>query len=94
MHLRIGARGSELALWQAEHVSELIGRQQTEIIVIKTRGDIIQNVSFEKMEGKGFFTKEIENALLEKKIDVAVHSLKDLPNDSIPELCFASIPVR
>jgi hydroxymethylbilane synthase len=94
MKIRIGTRGSDLALWQADYVSDLIGRQQTEIIIIKTQGDIIQNVSFEKMEGKGFFTKEIENALLEKSIDVAVHSLKDLPTDSIPELCIAAIPVR
>ncbi len=94
MKIRIGTRGSDLALWQAEYVSELIGRQLTEIIIIKTQGDIIQNVSFEKMEGKGFFTREIENALLEKSIDVAVHSLKDLPTDSIPELCIAAIPVR
>lgn len=94
MKIRIGTRGSDLALWQADYVAELIGRQQTEIIIIKTQGDIIQNISFEKMEGKGFFTKEIENALLEKSIDVAVHSLKDLPTDSIPELCIAAIPVR
>jgi len=94
MKIRIGTRGSDLALWQADYVSELIGRQKTEIIIIKTQGDIIQNVSFEKMEGKGFFTKEIENALLEKSIDVAVHSLKDLPTDSIPGLCIAAIPVR
>jgi len=94
MKIRIGTRGSELALWQADYVAELIGRQQTEIRIIKTQGDIIQNVSFEKMEGKGFFTKEIENALLEKSIDVAVHSLKDLPTDSIPELCIAAIPLR
>jgi hydroxymethylbilane synthase len=94
MKTRIGTRGSDLALWQADYVAGLIGRQQTEIKIIKTQGDIIQNVSFEKMEGKGFFTKEIENALLEKSIDVAVHSLKDLPTDSIPELCIAAIPVR
>lgn len=94
MKIRIGTRGSDLALWQADYVSELIGRRLTEIIIIKTQGDIIQNVSFEKMEGKGFFTREIENALLQKSIDVAVHSLKDLPTDSIPELCIAAIPVR
>ena len=94
MKIKIGTRGSDLALWQAEYVSELIGRENTEIHIIKTQGDIIQNVSFEKMEGKGFFTKEIENALLDKSIDIAVHSLKDLPTDSIPELCVAAIPVR
>jgi hydroxymethylbilane synthase len=94
MKIKIGTRGSDLALWQAEYVSGLVGREKTEIRIIKTQGDIIQNVSFEKMEGKGFFTKEIENALLGKSIDVAVHSLKDLPTDSIPGLCIAAIPVR
>jgi hydroxymethylbilane synthase len=94
MKIKIGTRGSDLALWQAEYVAGLIGRQQTEIIIIKTQGDSIQNVSFEKMEGKGFFTREIENALLEKSVDVAVHSLKDLPTGNIPGLCVAAIPVR
>ena len=86
MKIKIGTRGSNLALWQAEYVANLIGKNKTEIIIIKTKGDQIQNVSFEKMEGKGFFTKEIENALLEKQVDLAVHSLKDLPTESIPGL--------
>ncbi|MBN2107612.1 MAG: hydroxymethylbilane synthase [Deltaproteobacteria bacterium] len=94
MKIRIGTRGSDLALWQADYVAERLGRRQTEIIIIRTQGDSIQNISFEKMEGKGFFTKEIENALLEKSIDLAVHSLKDLPTDSPPGLCIAAIPVR
>ncbi len=94
MKIKIGTRGSNLALWQAEYVANLIGKDKTEIIIIKTKGDQVQNVSFEKMEGKGFFTKEIENALLGKQVDLAVHSLKDLPTESIPGLKVAAIPVR
>ena len=94
MKIKIGTRGSDLALWQAEYVANLIGKDKTEIIIIKTKGDQIQNVSFEKMEGKGFFTKEIENALLEKQVDLAVHSLKDLPTEIIHGLKVAAIPVR
>jgi len=94
MKIKIGTRGSNLALWQAEYVADLIGKDKTEIVIIKTKGDQIQNVSFEKMEGKGFFTKEIENALLEKQVDLAVHSLKDLPTESVPGLKVAAIPVR
>ena len=94
MKIRIGTRGSQLALWQAEHVSGLLGRDKTEIIIIKTKGDSIQNVSFEKMEGKGFFTKEIEAALLDRSVDLAVHSLKDLPTDSVPELRLTAVPLR
>ena len=88
------SRGSNLALWQAEYVANLIGKDKTEIIIIKTKGDQIQNVSFEKMEGKGFFTKEIESALLSKQVDLAVHSLNDLPTEIIPGLKVAAIPVR
>ena len=66
-HIRIGTRGSDLALWQAHHVRDLLQARgaTVEIVVLKTRGDQIQNVSFDKMEGKGFFTKEIEQALLD-----------------------------
>jgi len=92
--IRIGTRGSELALWQANHVAGLLGIENTEIIIIKTQGDRIQNVSFDKMEGKGFFTKEIEDALLENKIDLAVHSLKDLPTEDVPGLTIAAVPER
>lgn len=92
--IRIGTRGSELALWQARHVAGLIGHPSTELVIIKTEGDRIQNVSFDKMEGKGFFTKEIEEALLDKRIDLAVHSLKDLPTDEVPGLKLAVIPER
>lgn len=92
--IRIGTRGSELALWQANHVAGLIGVDKTEIVIIKTEGDRIQNVSFIKMEGKGFFTKEIEEALLEKRIDLAVHSLKDLPTEDVKGLTVAAVPER
>jgi hydroxymethylbilane synthase len=94
MKIRIGTRGSELAMWQARFVAGLLGTHRTEIIVIKTQGDAIQNVSFDKMEGKGFFTREIEQALLEKKIDLAVHSLKDLPTENPPGLIIAAVPER
>jgi hydroxymethylbilane synthase len=92
--IRIGTRGSELALWQAKYISMLIGEDITEIVVIKTEGDRIQNVSFNKMEGKGFFTKEIEEALLTNKIDLAVHSLKDLPTEDVKGLKLAAVPER
>ncbi|MCL1834453.1 MAG: hydroxymethylbilane synthase [Leptospirales bacterium] len=92
--IKIGTRGSELALWQAKHVSKLLGEDKTELVIIKTAGDKIQNVSFNKMEGKGFFTKELEEALLNKKIDLAVHSLKDLPTDEVGGLRIAAIPER
>ena len=85
-HLRIGSRGSQLALWQANHVSALLsGRGHTvEIEVIKTTGDKITEVSLAQVGTKGMFTKEIEEALAEGKVDLAVHSLKDLPTDLPP----------
>jgi len=92
--IRIGTRGSELALWQARYIAGLIGVEKTELVIIKTEGDKIQNVSFNKMEGKGFFTKELEQALLDGKIDLAVHSLKDLPTEEVKGLRLASIPAR
>ena len=92
--IRIGTRGSELALWQARHVAGLIGTDRTELVIIKTEGDRIQNVSFVKMEGKGFFTKEIEEALLGNRIDLAVHSLKDLPTEDVKGLRVAAVPAR
>ncbi|HNU92609.1 MAG TPA: hydroxymethylbilane synthase [Spirochaetota bacterium] len=92
--IRIGTRGSDLALWQANHVADLIGRERVNIIVIKTKGDRIVNVSFDKMEGKGFFTKEIEEALLSREIDLAVHSMKDLPTENTPGLAIAAVMRR
>lgn len=92
----IGSRGSDLALWQAHHVKsqlENIGCE-VEIKIIKTQGDIIQHLSFDKMEGKGFFTKEIEAALLEKSIDLAVHSHKDLETNPLEGLVIAAVSER
>ena len=80
-NIRIGTRGSALALWQANKVKselEALGFACA-LHIIKTQGDKIQNIGFDKMEGKGFFTKEIEEALLQEDVDVAVHSLKDMP---------------
>ena len=92
----IGSRGSELALWQANHIkSKLIKIGLDPVIkVIKTKGDKFQDLSFDKIEGKGFFTKEIENSLLNKNIDLAVHSLKDLETEQPKGLCIAAVPKR
>lgn len=84
--IRIGTRGSKLALWQAHYTIGLLKKigVEAELHIIKTQGDRIQHLGFDKMEGKGFFTKEIEEALLRGDIDVAVHSMKDLPT-AMPE---------
>ena len=95
--LRLGTRGSDLALWQARHVAGLLSdRLEVEctIEVIKTRGDQIQDVAFRKMEGKGFFTKELQEALIGGQIDLVVHSLKDLPTEEPEGLEIAAIPER
>jgi hydroxymethylbilane synthase len=79
--LTIGTRGSDLALYQASFIQKLLvdtGACEIEQKIIKTAGYKIQHLSFDKMEGKGFFTKELEDALLSEEIDLAVHSLKDL----------------
>lgn len=78
--IKIGTRGSDLALWQANFVKSELEKLgcDVEINIIKTQGDKIQHLSFDKLEGKGFFTKEIEDALLNKSVDLAVHSHKDL----------------
>ena len=82
--IRLGSRGSKLALWQAEHVREEIERRtgrKVEITRIKTTGDMILDVPLSKVGGKGLFVKEIEEALLSDRIDLAVHSMKDVPTD-------------
>lgn len=83
--LVIGSRGSRLALWQAEWACRELTSLQPDldvrIEVIRTRGDRIQNAPFSQIGGKGVFTKEIEEALLDGRVDLAVHSLKDLPTD-------------
>jgi hydroxymethylbilane synthase len=93
----IGTRGSELARAQtgivAEQIASITG-VQVETVIIKTEGDRVQNLPFHLMDGKGFFTKELEEALLSKRIDVAIHSLKDLPTQSPDGLLVAAIPLR
>ncbi|BAT72564.1 hydroxymethylbilane synthase [Thermosulfidibacter takaii ABI70S6] len=87
MKIRIGTRGSKLALWQANHVKEQIERKlgwEVELVIIKTKGDKITDVPLAKVGGKGLFVKEIEEALLRKEVDIAVHSLKDMPAE-LPE---------
>ncbi len=94
--LTIGSRGSALALWQARHVARLLEQSgtPTRIEIIKTTGDHLQTASLAQAGGKGLFTKEIEEALLAGTIDVAVHSLKDLPTATSPGLAIAAIPER
>jgi len=81
--LRIGSRGSQLALWQANHISSLLREHghTVEIEIIKTTGDKIQDVALSRVGTKGMFTKEIEEALAANRVDLAVHSLKDLPTE-------------
>ncbi|MGV3630153.1 MAG: hydroxymethylbilane synthase [Bacteroidota bacterium] len=95
-HVIIGSRGSDLALWQAHHVKRQLENlgASVEIKVIITQGDAIQNLSFDKLEGKGFFTKEIEQELLDLKIDLAVHSHKDLETNPPAGLKIAAVSER
>lgn len=94
--LRIGSRGSQLALWQANHISALLRGQghEVQIEVIKTTGDQITDVALAQVGIKGMFTKEIEEALAEGRIDLAVHSLKDLPTEVLPGFEIAAITER
>ena len=94
--LRIGSRGSQLALWQANHVGALLRAEghTVEIEIIKTTGDKITNVALAKVGTKGMFTKEIEDALHEKRVDLAVHSLKDVPTELAEEFELAAIMKR
>jgi hydroxymethylbilane synthase len=92
----IGSRGSQLALWQAGHIAERLKElgAETRIEIIKTSGDKITDVPLATAGGKGLFTKEIEEALLAGAIDLAVHSLKDMPVELPPGLTLAAIPER
>ena len=89
MQVRVGTRGSELALWQANWVKENIAGQHPEVVCelvkITTKGDKIRDVALAKVGGKGLFVKEIEDALLTGRIDLAVHSMKDVPT-TLPDL--------
>lgn len=95
--LRIGTRGSKLALWQAEHIRARLLREkgiESELVVIKTSGDQFASAAIPDVGGKGIFIKEIEDALLDGSIDLAVHSMKDVPTDTPSGLCFPAIPKR
>lgn len=94
--LRIGTRGSKLALWQAHYTQAELARigVESELVIIKTQGDVVQHLSFDKLEGKGFFTKEIEDALLRGDIDLAVHSMKDLPTSPPDGLVITAVSYR
>ncbi len=98
--LVIGSRGSDLALWQANFIKENLAKHTDvpiEIKIIRTQGDKIDHLSFSEMEGKGFFTKELEDELLAGSIDLAVHSLKDLQTTmpfglTLGAVCFREDP--
>lgn len=101
MKLRIGSRGSQLALWQSNHVAGLLRAQdhEVEIEIIKTTGDRLQGITFAQVAAesgttKGMFTKEIEEALAEGRVDLAVHSLKDLPTVLPEGFALAATPKR
>jgi hydroxymethylbilane synthase len=96
--IKIGTRGSKLALWQANWVKSALNAGNTsiavELVPIKTRGDKILDVPLAKVGGKGLFVKEIEDALLNGRIDLAVHSMKDMPSEIPDGLCVGAIPER
>src|SRR5712675_2006783 len=95
-HLRIGSRGSQLALWQANHISALLRARdhEVEIEIIHTTGDKITDVALAMVGTKGMFTKEIEEALAAGRVDLAVHSLKALPTELPPGFEIAAVTKR
>lgn len=96
--LRIGTRASPLALWQANHVADrlrpLVGPRSVAIVHVQTEGDRDQSASLAHIGGRGVFTKEIERAVLDGRVDVAVHSLKDLPTQPVGGIDLAAVPSR
>jgi len=96
--LVIATRGSQLALWQADHVTARLAAVAPDLVVerliIKTSGDQIQDVSLAKVGGKGLFVKEIEQALIDRAADLAVHSMKDVPAELAPGLVLAAVSTR
>lgn len=96
--IRIATRGSALALWQAHHVRDRILAERpawsVELLVVKTQGDKILDVPLSKVGGKALFVKEIEQALLDERADVAVHSMKDVPAELAPGLVMAAVSAR
>ncbi len=95
--MRIGTRGSDLALWQARHIQRLLAERAgfaAELIILESRGDRLGDRSLAELGGVGAFTSELEAALLAGEIDIAVHSHKDLPTTSPAELVVAAVPAR
>src|SRR5262245_36638527 len=96
--LRLGTRGSQLALWQANFVADRLrpvaDSRPVEIVMIDTHGDLVQDRPIAAMGGFGVFTKSIQDALLNNRVDVAVHSLKDLPTIPVPALALTAVPPR
>jgi hydroxymethylbilane synthase len=95
--LRIGTRGSALALWQAKSISEALRKAagiESELVIVKTSGDKFQQTSFSQIGTKGVFIKELEDALLERRVDLAVHSMKDVPTEIPDGLTIAAICKR
>ena len=95
MKLRLGTRGSALAVAQSGMIARLVEAQavEVEVVRIKTTGDRLSEEG-RPLEGKGIFTRELDEALIDGRIDFAVHSLKDLPSELAAGLCLASIPIR
>lgn len=98
MVIRIGSRGSALAIWQAEHIGQILmskhAGMQVEIVIIQTTGDRITDVPLSKIGDKGLFTKDLDNALLDERVDIAVHSLKDVPTRVEQGLVIAAVGRR
>ncbi|OJJ15430.1 hydroxymethylbilane synthase [marine bacterium AO1-C] len=96
MHIKIGTRGSKLALWQAQYVAELLkkGGANPELVIIETKGDKIQNKALSKIGSKGVFTEELEEQLRKKKIDIAVHSAKDVQSNLDDDLSLIAFSER
>ena len=97
-NVTIGSRGSPLALWQANWIKDLLQAHHSDldvdIKIIKTSGDKIQNIPLAKIGGKGLFVKEIEEGLLRREVDFAVHSMKDMPISFPLNLCIACVTKR
>jgi hydroxymethylbilane synthase len=91
--LRIATRGSRLARWQAERVGDLLGGR-VEYVLVETRGDADQTSDIHRMGGQGVFVKEVQQAVLDERADIAVHSAKDLPSATAPGLLLAAVPER
>lgn len=91
--LRVATRGSALARWQAERVIELLG-ESAELVIVSTTGDERADTPIHQMGGTGVFVKEVQQAVLDGRADIAVHSAKDLPSEATPGLVIGAVPER